>query len=75
MTTGITMNSDFATNRFDRECVAMLVQGGSIQRGEVGKVCLTFKMLLATVRRVSVLITWVRPAHMWSVVRWSDSWD
>lgn len=29
MTTGITMNSDFATNRFDRESVAMLVQGGS----------------------------------------------
>lgn len=24
------MNSDFATNRFDRESVVMLVQGGSL---------------------------------------------
>lgn len=36
MTTGITMNSDFATNRFDRESVA-LVQGGSLKRGHRGK--------------------------------------
>lgn len=97
MTTGITMNSDFATNRFDRESVAMLVQGGSHRRGEVGHVCLTSlnAVSLPYVSRnsfigwrwwfmvsargagpiLTALITCVRLAHMWSVVRWPDSWD
>lgn len=30
-----TVNSDFATNRFDRESVTVLVQGGSLESGEV----------------------------------------
>ncbi|KAG7242865.1 hypothetical protein INR49_018120 [Caranx melampygus] len=30
-----TVNSDFATNRFDRESVMVLVQGGSLESGEV----------------------------------------
>lgn len=36
LTTGITMNSDF-TNRFDRESLPVLVQGGSQQRKGAGK--------------------------------------
>lgn len=41
MTTGITMSSDFATNRFDRESVSALVQGGSLRRRDEGSVCST----------------------------------